>query len=66
MLPVHTVEKEGFANLLKQFDPQTNCQAGNTFQKLQFQSCTSLQENPYSTTLRISNPIQPQQTCDRV
>ena len=33
MLPVHTVEKEGFANLLKQFDPQYELPSRKYFTK---------------------------------
>ena len=33
MLPVHTVEKEGFANLLKQFDPQYELPSRKYFSK---------------------------------
>ena len=33
LLPVHTVEKEGFANLLKQFDPQYELPSKKYFSK---------------------------------
>ena len=34
MLPVYTVEKEGFANLLKQFDPQYELPSRKYFSKI--------------------------------
>ena len=36
MLPVYTIEKEGFANLLKQFDPQYELSSRKYFSKAVF------------------------------
>ena len=55
LMYVYTIEKERFANLLNNLIHNMNFRVGNTFQKLQFHGCISIEA---MELCMISQPVK--------